>query len=229
MKLVKIKDDDIEKKIFEIIELLYEYYLSSLDKTIAFCITIVYLVVNRYNKRISQREICEILKYNNRSGITSILEDLTQLREILLNFGIDCENIKKKRIREELIDVLKEKGALTTEQIIQEIGFDCRRHLKNLLNDKKIEKELRYIGKANTAFWKLPNININMNLFDPRREKVINMLANHQFLTTNEISDYLNEDTKTIYKYLCKLEEKKLIKKNVKREGKTFRAYWKLE
>ena len=68
-----------------------------------------------------------------------------------------------------------------------------------------------------------------MNLFDPRREKVINMPANHQFLTTNEISDYLNEDTKTIYKYLCKLEEKKLIKKNVKREGKTFRAYWKLE
>jgi len=187
------------------------------------------LTKNRYNKMISQREICEILNYNNRSGITSILEDLTQFREILLNFGIDCENIKKKRIKEELIDVLKEKGALTTEQIIQEIGFDCRRHLKNLVNDKKIEKELRYIGKGNTAFWKLPSTNINMNLFDPRREKVITMLSNHQILTTNEISDYLTEDTKTIYKYLCNLAEKKLIKKEVKREGKTFRAYWKLE
>jgi transcription initiation factor TFIIIB Brf1 subunit/transcription initiation factor TFIIB/Mn-dependent DtxR family transcriptional regulator len=228
LKLLSISDDNIKKKILEIIKIFYKNYLSSIDKVIAFCITIIYLVVNRFDKKLSQRKICEILNFNNRNGITWILEDLTKLKEISLNFGIDCENIKNNRITDELIELLMEKGALTTKQVIQEMGFDCRRHLKKLLNDKIIEKELKFIGRTKTAFWKLPNININMNLFDPRRERVINMLVNHQFLTTSEISVYLDEDTKTVYKYLCKLEEKELIKKNVKREGKTFRAYWKL-
>ena len=70
---------------------------------------------------------------------------------------------------------------------------------------------------------------MNVNLYDPLRKEILSIFKRRDELTTVEISEIINLDSQKIYKYLTKLKKKEVLRKIIKREGNTYRAYWNLK
>ncbi|TFG12688.1 MAG: winged helix-turn-helix transcriptional regulator [Promethearchaeota archaeon] len=224
-KNLEISDENIKILTFKIIKVVYKKVAKSIDNAIAIGIVSIYLSLNKFGKRISRRKICEVLNFD-RNVLNSMINSFSPFKIELKKLGINIKNPEKSSVKRRIINLLTNQGPLTTKNIMRLMQFDCRRYLSDLLNEGSIEKEIKFVGRTKMAFWKLKGAKVNVNLYDSLRKEILSIFKKRDELTTVEISEILNLDSQKIYKYLTKLKEKEVLRKIIKREGNTSRAYW---